>query len=155
MVLRKPFPAPNLTDVMENLLIRADINAQKKPIFVAHEFSAEQMDDLRETLDSVFVGTAFELYYADKEMKPGHILLGKISERIKTTEFEIYDLSRQGRLNVALELGIAIGLGKPYYITAREGSSIPSDLAGIDRIEYRSFQDLAIQLKDKVLTRYE
>jgi len=154
LVLRKPFRPENLKDIVESMLIRADLKAQKKPVFVAHEFSAEQFDDLRAALARSFADSSFELYYADKELRPGHILLGKIVERIKDTEFGIYDLSREGRPNVILELGIAIGLGKPYYIVTRKGCMLPSDLAGLDHIEYASFEDLTRQLVQKVIPRH-
>lgn len=152
--MRKPCPPERLHDVIETLRIRRDLQLQRKPVFVAHEFSASQRDDLRAALDSAFKGTPLTLYYADADIRSGHILLGKIIERIKTTEFGIYDVSAQGRPNVFLELGIAIGTGRPYYIIAREGTEFPADLAGLDRIEYRSFQDLISQVKDKIISKY-
>lgn len=152
--LRKPCPPERLQDVIETLRIRRDLQAQRKPIFVAHEFSQAQREDLRAALADAFEDTHFTLYYADVELRVGHILLGKIIERIKTTEFGIYDISFPGRPNVFLELGIAIGMAKPYYIIMRAGTEVPADLAGLDRIEYESFQDLVEQIKTKIAAQH-
>jgi len=70
------------------------------------------------------------------------------------TDFGIYDISSEGRPNVFLELGIAIGMEKPYYIVARNGTTVPADLAGLDRIDYGSFQDLIIQVRDKIVKKH-
>jgi len=40
---------------------------------------------------------------------------------------------------------------KPYYSICEKGTKIPANLGGLDRIEYRSNQDLIRQLKKKVL----
>jgi hypothetical protein len=63
---------------------------------------------------------------------------------ITKSDFSIFDLSNWNP-NVALELGLAEGLkkqpGKNYYIVlnTRRSSEVPSDIRGIQRLEYTSY----------------
>ena len=129
---------------------------KKREFFVAHEFT-EDKDDLRSAINQA-VGEHIDgptPYYADKEVRNGHIFLNKIIPRIQSAEFGIYDISTNNS-NVLLELGAAMILnvlqGKPYYIICRKGTKIPANLQGIDRIEYKGFRDLTKQLRQKVVT---
>jgi hypothetical protein len=119
--------------------------------FVAHEFGAQQRDDLRAAIEAAFKGSGLKGYYADIELRQKHIL-EKIMERIRTTQFGIYDVTN-GNPNVCLELGIAIALGKPYYIVCKKGAACPTDLQGLDRIEYESFKYLTTEIKRKIAPR--
>ena len=83
-------------------------------------------------------------------MRQGDILTEKIVPKIRSTRFGIYDLSNPDKPNVFLELGVAIGMGKPYLIICERGTKLPSDVLGLDRIEYESYVDLTRQLKAKV-----
>lgn len=117
--------------------------------FVAHEFSSEKRDDLRNAIELAFKGTGFRPYYADIEVRQKHIL-DKIRGRILRTRFGIYDISTE-KPNIFIELGLAIGAGKRYYIICEAGARIPADLAGLDRIEYTSYKHLTRELKGKVV----
>jgi hypothetical protein len=51
---------------------------------------------------------------------------------------------------VALELGIAVGLDEDYYILfdpSHDQTDVPSDLGGIDRLQYEDFSSLKDQLR--------
>ncbi|WP_376705725.1 hypothetical protein RQ479_15340 [Mesorhizobium sp. ISC25] len=52
--------------------------------------------------------------------------------------------------NVALELGIAIGLSKRYFILLNpkldQNQDVPSDIKGIDRVQYLSNSELEAKL---------
>ena len=50
-----------------------------------------------------------------------------------------------------LELGIAIGAGKPRYILYKEKCPIPTDVAGLNLVPYTSFKNLRETLKGKIL----
>lgn len=123
----------------------------KKEFFVAHSFTTQYKDDLRRAVEDALCGHLddFKPYYADKEIRKGHIFVDKIIPKIKSTEFGIYEITEQSP-NVFLELGAAIALGRTYYILCRKGSKIPADLKGLDRIEYKSFLELTEQLKKKI-----
>jgi hypothetical protein len=63
---------------------------------------------------------------------------------IQRAGFGIFDITNWNP-NVALELGIAIGLKEDYYVffdPTQEESAIPTDLGGIDRLEYHDFSSL-------------
>lgn len=77
-------------------------------------------------------------YYADTSLKTKH-LLDILTTYIKAVDFCIFDLSFWNP-NVALELGIAEGLGKEYYILVNRNHSkdVPSDLKGMQRVDYSS-----------------
>lgn len=117
--------------------------------FVAHEFSIQEKDDLREAIEKAFEGTGMYAYYADVEVRNTHIL-SKIKEKILTTQFGIYDISNPSKPNVFIELGLAMGAEKTFYIICRKGTTIPADLAGLDRIEYESYKKLTELIKTKL-----
>jgi len=58
---------------------------------------------------------------------------------INAVDFCIFDLSYWNP-NVALELGLAEGLGNDYYILVnrKQSADVPSDIKGLQRIEYSS-----------------
>jgi len=121
---------------------------QEYHYFVAHEFSKQKRDDLREAIEEAFKGSGLKAYYADIEVRQKHIL-EKIEERILKTQFGIYDVTNSNP-NVSLELGIARGAKKPYYIIHERGTKLPADLEGLDRIDYESYKQLTNELKEKV-----
>ena len=125
-----------------------------REFFVAHSFTKQYKDDLRKAIERALCGyiDGLKPYYADTEVRQGHIFLNKIIPKIKSTEFGIYEIS-EASPNVFLELGAAIALGKTYYIICKKGSEIPSDLEGLGRIEYESFSDLTKQLREMVLKK--
>lgn len=124
-------------------------NKEEYHYFVAHEFSAQEKDDLRESIEEAFRGTGLKAYYADMEVKQEHILR-RIEKRIFTTQFGIYDVTTNNP-NVYLELGIAIGAKKPYYIILKKGTKCLADLQGLDRIEYESYKHLTKEIKSKIV----
>ena len=118
--------------------------------FVGHVFNKAQIDDLRLAIEESFRRfSAFSISYADDKVRFQHIF-AKIAHEIEHAALCIFELSDASKPNVFLELGYALGQGKECVMLVKRGSSIPSDLAGIGRIEYESMQDLKRQL-DKYL----
>lgn len=120
--------------------------------FVAHEFSRQERDDLRQAIDRAFRGTRLKAFYADLEVRSGEHILKKIEDRILATQFGIYDITN-GNPNVSLELGLAKGAGKSLYIICKKGTNIPADLQGLDRIEYESYKSLTDEIKRKIVKK--
>lgn len=114
--------------------------------FVIHEFTPKIRDDLRGAIKRAFRGTSFEPAYADDDVGQRHIL-EKIKTMIEEAEFIICDVSNSAKPNVFLELGYAIAFEKRCYIICEAGTPIASDLAGIDRIEYESYEKLVNQIR--------
>lgn len=75
-------------------------------------------------------------YYADTNLKSKH-LLSILTTYMKAVEYCLFDLSGWNA-NVSLELGLAEGLGTNYYIlvNSKHSKDVPSDIKGIQRIEY-------------------
>ncbi len=116
-----------------------------KRIFVAYPYSIPRGDYRRAFID---LAKAFgvEFQFADQQITNSQIL-DKISEMITSALFSLFDITTWNA-NVALELGIAIGAGRDYYLLFNPDHpdnperQVPADLGGLDRIEYHSFTEL-------------
>jgi len=77
-------------------------------------------------------------YYADTSLRSKH-LLSILTTYMQAVDYCLFDLSFWNP-NVSLELGLAEGLGRDYYILVNQKQSkdVPSDIKGIQRIEYSS-----------------
>lgn len=104
-------------------------------------------------LENVF-GVRF--IFADEKITNMHILQ-KILSYIRGSDFSIFDISAWNP-NVTLELGIALALSDNWYICFNPSqtnlSEVPSDIRGIDRIQYMSFADLEDKLTVLLDQRY-
>ena len=113
-------------------------------IFVAHPYKALRIDDYRAALKEVekdFPGCKF--IYADEEITSDYIL-DKIERMIIESDISLYDLTSWNP-NVALELGLAFGLKRTFYILfnpSHDSQEVPSDIRGKERVEYRSMTEL-------------
>ena len=135
----------------EDEIIEMNIPAESAEYFVAHEFSPDQIDDLRRAIGEALESSGLQGYYADAELRQGHIFRDKILPKITETVFGIYDVSNPAKPNVFLELGAGLALDKICVIICKRGTLVPADLGGLDRIEYQSYKDLTSQLKEKLL----
>jgi hypothetical protein len=125
-------------------------NMPKYDYFVAHEFTRQEKDDLREAIDQAFRNTQLNACYSDEEFRSGEHILKKIEDSIHATQFGIYDITTVNP-NVYLELGLAKGAGRPFYIICKKGTEIRADLQGLGRIEYESYKNLTDEIKKKIL----
>lgn len=127
----------------------------KYDYFVAHKFTEQEKDDLRVAIENAFKEKKLNPYYADNEVREsGTHILDKIIEKICETKFGIFDIT-DGNSNVCLELGLAKGLGRTFFIICNKKSidNIPSDLKGLDRIDYGSYKELTKSIKKKILPK--
>ena len=131
---------------------------QEYQYFVAHEYSEQDIIDLRRAIEEAFEGTGLKPYYADLEVRPVGIqgyILEKIKEKILTTQFGIYDITNIEKPNVFIELAFAMATDKPHYIICkrdREGKiKIPADLQGLSRIEYTAYGELTELIKKLIV----
>ena len=81
----------------------------------------------------------------------------KIETFIRGSDFAIFDISAWNP-NVTLELGFAMAAGDQWYIaidpSKTEIKEVPSDLRGLDRIEYSSYSELQTKLQVLIEQRY-
>ena len=122
--------------------------ARMNRVFVAYPYRLgnEYRRPFRE-LENLF---DVKFVFADETITSRHII-DKIQGLIKSSVFGIYDIT-WWNANVTLELGLAMGVGAKVYIAfnaaPEHGSQgnfsrdVPSDIRGIDRLQYGSFGEL-------------
>jgi hypothetical protein len=101
-----------------------------------------------ETFKASLNAIPFRWYYADTHLSTKH-LLGILTSYIKAVDFCIFDISLWNP-NVALEIGLAEGLGVEYYILLSKNLSkgVPADVQGLQRIEYEKPEGYAEVVND-------
>jgi hypothetical protein len=145
-------PSPSAPRRAQAVRARPSRNPQK--IFVAYPYSFPE-DDYRRPyreLEKAF-GVKFE--FADDKITNSH-LLKKVTKMIVTSRFSLFDITRWNP-NVTLELGIAVGRSMNYYLLFNPEvaeADAPSDLGGIDRIEYTSYSGLGERLSELLAQEY-
>ena len=126
-------------------------NPAKKPrqIFVAYSYRLYPEADYRRVYNELAKAFKVEFVFADAKITTLHILQ-KIANYIRESRFGIYDISGWNA-NVTLELGLAFGLSEKSFIAINPKQTVvddvPSDLRGLDRIQYTSYAELQAGLE--------
>lgn len=106
------------------------------------------LDDYKAVFSSVGRSYDVEFKFADEQITNQHVL-SKITNYIRDADISLFDITGWNP-NVALELGIAVGLGRRYFILLNhkidQNKEVPSDIKGIDRIQYASNSELEAKL---------
>jgi hypothetical protein len=116
--------------------------------FVARAFRADQ-DDLRGALTGALVGLGLQPVCGDDHLWPGAVLC-KLAALIRGTPFGVYPLTAALDRNVCLELGIAIGLGRPFVLVKEPDAQPPALAAGLDYVSLDSYLELRHGLQARV-----
>lgn len=120
----------------------------KLKIFVACPYRLFPLDDYKKVFSEIGNSYDVTFEFADKKITNAQILR-KIETYIRECEISLFDISGWNA-NVALELGIAIGLRSRYFIlwnpTWDKNNEVPSDIRGLDRIQYVSNSELETKL---------
>lgn len=116
--------------------------------FIAQEFSANR-DDLREALTAALAELGLTPIAADDALWAGHILC-KISALIQSTPFGVYQLSVAQNRNVYLELGIALGLGRPFVLVKEAGAAVPPLAEGLEYFPLNSYVEFRHEFGGRV-----
>ena len=116
------------------------VRTRMPKVFVGHPFAGRfPVTKFR----GIFKDLPFKVIYGNTDLQTHH-LLTIMKGNIGKSDFSIFDLS-DWNSNVALELGLAEGLkrkaAKTYYIVlnTRRSKEVPSDIRGIQRLEYTSY----------------
>jgi hypothetical protein len=132
----------------------------KKPLscFVGHRFLKNIENSLRFNLRHLFEPYKIDLFWSGYDLSSRNIF-EEIVKGIKDADLCFFDnLGTLNRPNVYVEIGMAHVLAKPMLVSeylgpaSRKGrkmpdtGSVPSDLQGLLRIPYRSYEDLCLQL---------
>jgi len=126
-------------------------------VFVACPYTpAAQFAKFRAALKTVPI----EFHYADSQIRTRHVL-DRIRRGIVRTDYSIFDITGWNA-NVTLELGLAEGLNKDYFILFRPGTGAkkepPADLKGVQRFQYKklngfSHECLTYQLNEHLVQK--
>ncbi len=118
----------------------ARVRTRMPNVFVGHPFAGRFAVKKFRT---IFRSLPFNVIYGNTDLQTKH-LLTIMKSNISKADYSIFDLSNWNP-NVALELGLAEGLkkkpAKNYYIllNTRRSKEVPSDIRGIQRLEYTSY----------------
>lgn len=118
--------------------------------FLAQEFSSDRAD-LRNALLHTFSTFGVQPIQADDSVGMGHILC-KISGLIQSTRFGVYQLTASQNPNVHLELGIAMGLARPFVLVKEADAEVAPLIAGLDYYTINSYLELQYELGEKART---
>jgi hypothetical protein len=126
--------------------------------FVGHRFTPGVTNNLRHNLQQLCRPYGVSLWYSDSDMPNGSIF-ETIVLRIRQSDFCVFDdRETEVRPNVLIELGVAIGIGKPYFYLnyqkkrkvaiarRQEVITTASDLAGMLSMPYSSYEDVCLEL---------
>lgn len=119
-----------------------------KQVFVAYAYNLYDQRDYRKVFASLEKSFGIKFIFADERITNMHILQ-KIISYIRGSDFSLFDISSWNP-NVTLELGIALASSEDWYICFNPDQTdvkeVPSDIRGLDRIQYTSFSELEDRL---------
>ncbi len=128
----------------------------ERQIFVAYAYNLYDRQDYRRKFISLEKTYGVKFIFADEKITNMHILQ-KIISYIKTSDFSLFDISGWNP-NVTLELGVALALSDNWYICFdpkhTPASEVPSDIKGLDRIQYSSYSELEEKLSGLLEQQY-
>ena len=129
---------------------------QSRQIFVAYSYRLYPKDDYRKCFKELQKKYGVTFIFADEKITNMHIMK-KIESYIRGSDFSIFDISGWNP-NVTLELGFAMAVNDEWFITIDPSKTtvdeVPSDLRGLDRIQYSSFSELGAKLTALLDQRY-
>lgn len=133
------------------------IDKTTKQVFVAYPYTLYDKKAYRQAYRRAGDEYGVDFFFADERITNMHILQ-KIQRQILIADFSIFDISGWNP-NVALELGIAYASeGTSWYICYNPSKNahqdVPSDLRGIDRIQYSDLRELERKLVVLLNQRY-
>lgn len=114
--------------------------------FVAQEFRDDR-SDLRNALADALDKFRVSPISIDDVMWSGHILC-KISAMIQSSPFGVYQLTTKQSRNVHLELGIAIGLNRPFILVKEIEADLCTLIQGLEYYSIQSYLELRYELGD-------
>jgi hypothetical protein len=123
----------------EGCRLRNEIGMQPRQVFVAMPFQ-EQQDAYKFGIKPAIQSLGFIPWRADERIANYQILC-KVCRGIQTSRYAIVEVSKWNP-NVLLELGIAYGLGRTVLLVKEKKAKIPTDLKGIEYIEYADAEEL-------------
>lgn len=119
-----------------------DVPPQKNRVFVGMPF--KMVDIYEHAIKPTLRALNLQSWRADEDKGPGDISC-KISYVLQSCRVAIMEVSDLNP-NVCFEIGLAYGYGVPVILMRKEGSPIPTDLAGLLCLEYQDINSLKAEL---------
>lgn len=113
--------------------------------FLAQSFDGKK-EDIRRALQNTFNKFALSVITVDKEI--GGLLFCNIASLIMGTPFGVYYINKEQKPNVYLELGVSIGLRKPFVLVKDQNISIAKILSAVHYYEMNSYLSLSEEFGD-------
>jgi hypothetical protein len=114
-------------------------------IYPNHYFLAQKFDgkkeDMRKALQDAFEQFNLNVFTVDREV--GGFLFCNIAALIMGTPFGVYHLSQEQKPNIYIELGMSIGLRKPFVLVKDRDTNIASILEFVHFYEMNSYFSLS------------
>jgi hypothetical protein len=130
--------------------------ASRKQVFIAYSYRLYPKADYRKIYKELEARYDVTFIFADEKITNMHIMK-KIETYIRGSDFSVFDISGWNP-NVTLELGFAMAAGDQWFIAIDPAKTdikeVPSDLRGLDRIEYASYTELSDKLSVLLEQRY-
>lgn len=127
-----------------------------RQVFVAYAYNVYDRRDYRAVYTGLEKAYGVKFIFADEKITNMHILQ-KIISYIRSSDFSLFDISGWNP-NVTLELGVALAMSGDWYICFNPNKTplddVPSDIKGIDRVQYGSFTELSEKLAAVLEQRY-
>jgi hypothetical protein len=133
-------------------------STKKLTCFVGHRFLADIERSLRFNLIHLFEPYEVTLRWSGFDLTARDVFQDIVSG-IKDADLCFFDnLGTLNKPNVYIEIGMALAFGKPMLVSEYTGpgsrgrrkipdtGSVPSDLQGLLRIQYKNYEDLCKQL---------
>lgn len=131
--------------------------AKERQVFVAYSYRTYPKADYRRIFNTLEKEYDVRFIFADEKITNMHIMQ-KIVSYIRSSDMSLFDISGWNP-NVTLELGYAMATRKAkWYIAVNPKKTrmreVPSDLRGIDRIQYESYDELGKHIAALIQQNY-
>lgn len=133
-----------------------EIKSNLENVFVSYAYRPKHFRKkaFKRALKKILSKVGLKPIFWDEITERGHFDC-KICTYIQSSLFILFEFS-DNNSNVAFELGLAIGIKKDYFILRKKAltDEMPSDIRGIDRIEYGTYRELENKLLERINQRY-
>jgi hypothetical protein len=102
--------------------------------------------NLIQAIKNAFEGSGLNPILGIEVFQKGESLRQRM-DQIKRSKFGIYDFTILEKIDVSVELGAALGMGKEVIIIYKKGSPLPETMKQLDQIEYQNLSDLTEKLR--------
>jgi len=105
--------------------------------------------ELLQALERAFEGSGLSALRGCETIQKQESFDSRI-DQIKRARLGIYDVSDPAKVDVFLELGAALAMGKKVVVIFKKGSPISESIRGLNPVEYEDFSSLSEKLRKSI-----